>query len=921
MNGTKSFFPTSLSRQVGLYVACLIFVMLLGTVGLYAAWQAVPVADDPLVRMPGTQPAQGVSLEGPRRCLNCHAGYNQSVEPGFNWMGSMMAQAARDPIFWACMTVAIQDSIWAIGTPNAADLCERCHFPEGWLGGRSDPPNASAMTGSDYDGLHCDFCHSMYDPFFQATHNGQRGETDWDEAGNLSLSEAETTYQEDQVLATAVRLFNGGNFFANNEPVSSSYTENASGQYFVSTNAQKRASFADAAARHQMLYSRSHKSKYFCGTCHDVSNPVLANLGADPAQPLPTETLSASSYYHVERTFSEFMLSAYGQPGGAATNPEFQAQGAPDITWASKCQDCHMRDVRGVACNKQGVPIRPDESTEHPNSGQPLHDLTGGNIWISYILGTLDPNGGAYDTVNEEILDQGPAVLTLDLDAGETPKENGAALLAGSERAKQQLKLAATIKNLAYSSGSGDISFRVQNNTGHKLISGFPEGRRMFINIKAYAGGNLLHEINPYDSNAGTLKEFAGTTGPNETYRDDLVYEVHPSSSLTDEHQTFHFVLATGRSKDNRIPPKGFRSAEAPARFSQAVGMQEPYTPDEYAGGYDEVSLSGVLPGGADLVEVTLYYQGTSREYIEFLRDEINGTATTLSSPTPSGQPIAYIAQTDPFFGQLKAWGNTIWELWAYNHGLGSLVGRPYRPPVEGIAPFEMATATTGTQTGCGAATPALLSAVPGHGTVTLTWTDEHAGDPLVAGYSLYYDQAGKAQLVAALGLVTTYTDTGLTDGQSYSYKVTLVYDGCESAFSNILSATPEPPGQLNSVGVNPLQTGYYGGRGKNKLFVLASSFALGEQVTVRAYVVDGNGTPIVGATVEISITGPESATLTTGPSDANGVAEANWQTQKPNKKGRGGTAPGLYAATTSNVIAEGYTWDGVPTSTTFSLQ
>ena len=53
------------------------------------------VKDDPRLRMPGTQPGE-VALESPNRCLNCHAGYNKSVEPGFSWMGSMMAQAARD---------------------------------------------------------------------------------------------------------------------------------------------------------------------------------------------------------------------------------------------------------------------------------------------------------------------------------------------------------------------------------------------------------------------------------------------------------------------------------------------------------------------------------------------------------------------------------------------------------------------------------------------------------------------------------------------------------------------------------------------------------------------------------------------------------------------------------------------------------
>jgi hypothetical protein len=690
----------------------LVAFVLLAFYSVYA-WVPLAVQDDSLVRMPGTQPNQGVNLEAPNRCLNCHADYDQAAEPGFNWKGSMMAQAARDPIFWACFTVSAQDSIWALGTPNAGDLCERCHFPEGWLGGRSDPPNASAMIGSDFDGLHCDFCHTMYDPFFETTYNGTREGSDWtgywDEAGNtgpgsgtLSQTEATNTYIEDRTLSTDIKLFSGGDFYTKfNVPQYPTYRENASGQYFISTNSQKRASFADAGAKHQMLYSRYHKSKYFCATCHDVSNPVLANLGLSGLPDrsggvdLISEQYSASSYFHVERTFSEFMLSAYSQPGGAATNSEFQ-QLSGGINWVAKCQDCHMRDVTGYGCNKSNVPLRPDESSEHPNSGMPVHDMTGGNAWISHILASLDPAGPVYDPCNVQILDKGPEVLTLDLSAGQTPVVNGTALKAGSDRAKQQLRLAATIKNLAYDAYTGNLSFRVQNNTPHKLISGFPEGRRMFVNIKAFARERLIYEVNPYDFTVGTLKGLSNSPNSpdlahNEAYVDGLVYEVHPSSELTGEDETFHFVLATGRYKDNRIPPKGFDISKAAERICEPVwhGQSEPnyFTNAEYTGGYDEVNFQ--IPSPADYISVTLYYQGTSREYVEFLRDEINGTANTLASPTPSGQANAYIIQDDPFFSQLKEWGNTIWDLWYHNHGLdGSGVS------VEGIVPCEMAEAT-----------------------------------------------------------------------------------------------------------------------------------------------------------------------------------------------------------------------------------
>jgi hypothetical protein len=790
-------------RITSLLLTCAMLIF----AGVANAWIAKPVIDDPLVRMPGTQPDQGVNLESPNRCLNCHAGYNQSVEPGFNWMGSMMAQAARDPIFWSCLTVAGQDSIWALGNPNAVDLCERCHFPGGWMAGRSDPPNASHMTGSDFDGLHCDFCHRMSDPFFEDTFAGTREGSDWtgywDEATSLSLTEAQKTLDEDRAISQAISLFSGsptGFYGDDNRPVSDNYTESTSGQFFVSPNSQKRASFADAGAKHQMLYSRFHKSKYFCATCHDVSNPALANLGLsgledDGSGNLITEQYSAGQYFHVERTFSEFMLSAYGQPGGAPTNPDFQAQGAPDITHAAKCQDCHMRDVTGAAANKGSAVVRPDNSSAHPDSGLPLHDLTGGNAWISYILASLDPNGPVYDPINAQLLNQGPSILTLDLTAGQTPVQNGAALKAGSDRAKQQLLLAATLKDLTYNAGTGALSFKVQNNTGHKLISGFPEGRRMFVNIKAYQAGNLIYEVNPYDATAGTLKGLPDSPnspalGPNEAHVDKLVYEVHPTSSLTGEAETFHFVLATGRYKDNRIPPKGFDIAAAAARISEPVwhGVNSPgyFSAEEYANGYDAQTLT--IPAGADNVEVTLYYQGTSREYVEFLRDEIKGTGDlTLPDPvagTPENE--AYLIQTDPFFSQLAAWGDTIWQLWQHNHAAG----------VEGITPFAMTQATWGTPTTCDTPTPTLLSASDGSNLeIDITW-QEVAAD----GYRLYYDQAGKAQLIVDLQApASTYTDTGLTDGQEYCYKVT-AYTGCESGYSTVRCATATQPGQQTTV-------------------------------------------------------------------------------------------------------------------------
>jgi hypothetical protein len=908
-------------------------VLVLALVGAYAvyAWTSVPVTEDPLVRMPGTQPGQ-VALEAPGRCLNCHAGYDPAVEPGYNWKGSMMAQSARDFLFWACFTVSAQDSIWAIGRPNATDICERCHFPKGWLEGRSDPTNASLMTGADFDGVQCDFCHRQWDPFFETTYDGTREGGDWlwywDEtnaSGTPSQAAADATYAEDATLAQAIQRFDGTSFYTSNLPPGN-YQESGSGQFFVSPDAAKRASFADASARHQMLYSRFHKSKYMCATCHDVSNPILANLGLsglpDLGTGLITEQYSAANYLHVERTFSEFMLSAYGQQGGAATNPEFQAQGAPDISHAAKCQDCHMRDVVGPGADKRDAVVRPSDSVEHPQSGQPLHDLTGGNAWVSFVLASAIPGHADYDPVNEGLLNQGPALLTLDLTQGEGI--DPLALLAGVDRAKQQLLLAATIKNLNHDPATGALTFQVQNNSAHKLISGFPEGRRMFVNIKAYQGGSLSYEVNPYDPANGTLKgldypyqpdpngvlENPVSLGANEVHVDELVYEMKPSSTdLTGETKTFHFALATGRYKDNRIPPKGFDIGGAGERVSVPVwhGVEDAnyFSSAEYTGGFDDVSL--FIPAGADYVEVNLYYQTTSREYIEFLRDEINGTGNlTLSSPTPSGESNAYVVQSDPFFSQLKAWGDTIWNLWTHNMN------------VDGAAPFLMAQATSGDPTVCSVSAPTLNTATSGHTQVTLEWSAA-AG---ATGYNVYYDQAGKAQLVADAGDTTTYLDTGLTNGVEYCYKVTAYDATCESGFSNILCAIPENQGQTTDpAGVSTMDTGIYTGKGKDKVYTPETAFAAGDGVVIRAYVVDGvTGLPVADATADLLIAGPESLTLVTGVSDAAGMAEATWQTQAP-RKNNPGTATGDYTVTVKGITAAGYHWDGVTTDITFSIQ
>ncbi|NLT42035.1 MAG: hypothetical protein GXX93_05140 [Anaerolineae bacterium] len=659
-----------------------------------SAWTPVDVATDPNLRMPGTQPNGALTFQSATGC-NCHFDYyymSPPEEPGLNWEGSVMSQSARDPIFFASLVVAAQDSIWALGNPNAADMCVRCHFPMGWLRGNSSA-NAINFSGYDYEGVSCDLCHRLYDPHFEFTFAGTREGTSpegvyWDEATTASHTALTNTLVQDRAASAAVQMFNNSPFFDAAYMPPDTYTEATSGQMYVAAAGNYRGPFADAGGPHPPGYSRFHKSRYFCGTCHDISNGALANQGADPTQPLPTEVQPAYAYYHAERTFSEFMLSDYGQEGGAAGTGSF----APSVFETSRpgnviasCQDCHMRDVSGAASGAASAVMRPSGSTEHPNSGQPLHDLTGGGHWVATVLASTVPTSLSYDPTNAALLGN-PGTLTLDLTQG-APLD-WTSLQAGAGRSIQTLSRAASIEAATYLNNLGTLSFRIQNHTGHKLLTGYPEGRRMFVNVKVFDGADLVYEVNPYDAAVGMLKGQPGVAGspslgPNERYDDRLVFEAKGSSTLTGEQQTFHFTLTTGRYKDNRIPPRGFDVAASAERLADPVyqGLSAPtyFTAAEYAGGYDHILLSG-LPLGATKVEVGLHYQTSTREYIEFLRDEINGTGGTLVGTGAGGDP-PYIVQTDGLFSHLRGWGNAIWSLWEHNKD------------VPGMAPIQITSA------------------------------------------------------------------------------------------------------------------------------------------------------------------------------------------------------------------------------------
>ena len=473
---------------------------------------------------PGSQPFEAGTMLGPSVCKACHGDYGQvDIEPHFNWEGSMMAQASRDLLFEACLAIANQDA------PDSGDLCLRCHLNRGWLEGRSIPTDGRQMLSADNVGVSCDFCHRLVDPIY----------------------DLENPTEDTDILAA----------------LTSVPTEFGTGMFVVDPDETRRGPFVDAYTGHPILISPFHREAAICGVCHDVSNPAFERDAGggyiSNAFDSPATDFAATKLAPVERTYSEWFYSEYNTPGGVYA-PQFGGNKG----FVGSCQDCHLRDVTGRACNDLAAPIRDD---------LPLHDMTGGSTWLPGLLSTMYP--------------------------GEV---NDAALQAGITRARYMLQNAADMEVIQE---GANLKVTITNNTGHKLPTGYPEGRRMWINVK-FLNDSLavVKESGAYVSETGVL-----------THDSEVkIYEIEPSTlgiPGVPDGTLFHFVLNNDVLKDNRIPPRGFTNTAyaafggAPVAYSYADGQ---FTDDTiYA-----------IPPEAASAEVSLYYQSTSKEFVEFLRDE-----------------------------------------------------------------------------------------------------------------------------------------------------------------------------------------------------------------------------------------------------------------------------------------------------------
>lgn len=246
----------------------------------------------------------------------------------------------------------------------------------------------------------------------------------------------------------------------------------------------------------------------------------------------------------------------------------------------------------------------------------PAHVFVGGNTWIPRIL--QDERWRLRDP----------------LDAP--------ALNATAAEAESMLRRAATLQlTLAPAGAQQQATVRVINETGHKLPTGYPEGRRMWLNLRAYnAAGQLIYESGAYNLTTGKLTEDAAI----KVYeaKQGLTPQLAAVAGLP-AGPSFHFALNNTTYKDNRIPPRGYTVAAFDQPGLRPVGAS--YADGQY---WDDTQYT--VPASTVRVVATLYYQTASSDYIDFLRElgETDGATLGLMWDDDKSPPVVVDQVTFP---------------------------------------------------------------------------------------------------------------------------------------------------------------------------------------------------------------------------------------------------------------------------------
>jgi hypothetical protein len=393
----------------------------------------------------------------------------------------------------------------------------------------------------------------------------------------------------------------------------------------------------------------------FCGSCHELTIPVL-NHG------MPEQ-----------RTYSEWKYSAYGDPNG----PEFRT-----------CQDCHMPRLSHEYTDDIVGSFNADPFGEpggwpysKPRTNTAVHELAGANRDLPEMMKLL------YREVDFEVIG-GAGVeggTNFGVGTGNDPRIFPGMLstrdsMWDRNRRNTEVNLmdAADVsivggpRLIDDQAGVWELEVKVTNLTGHRLPSGYPDGRRMWLGIQVMdatgASQVPFYESGWYDDATATLFT-DGTPTPFRRALTSTIDATIPGGNAVMSYErvtgTCEFDPVTGERVgctpslsllndhvlfDNRIPPDGFSYGAyrlSGVKFWSHVPGAAPDTivPFEDAGrypdgqGFDVVTYRFLADPGAQLVaRAELFYQSHTRELMEHLRER------DTSFVRPQGPPRPWVA-------------------------------------------------------------------------------------------------------------------------------------------------------------------------------------------------------------------------------------------------------------------------------------
>lgn len=499
--------------------------------------------------------------------------------------------------------------------PVTGDLCNRCHSPVGWMEAHSEPPTNAfpflkgqfwAAAFLEYPGHKAPFPYNPDDYWAGDPHTVKLSKESEAEMEGIQCDYCHRQYAGSKRKS----LYNGnwiakgnGSFFVNRYNVLRNNDSEIPNPKLVKID--KYAPALDHGGfepYHEFLHSAE-----LCGTCHDVTNPIVKNktkvkVGQKhevPDMPMP-----------IERTYTEWYWSAYRSEG-------------------TVCQSCH-------------------EPMKFP----------GAQTWLLYP--SIDKLWGELDKIwTKEPFSYPVSPARTD------------AYMARVEGNKEFMRGAASLDVSAKLQGKKIIvDVKVTNNAGHKLPTGYPEGRQMWIEIEARDINGEVFFKDGYLDDSGKLVRTSMTKVYEaipiaEGYEENLykgysILDANKDGIVSHREKEFHFVLNNKIDKDNRIPPKGFNKAAYTADGAFIV-PRDPQDCD-YADGQNwDVTTYEMEPPLVQFGQVTitakLKYQTFNQEFIEYLDSQDKEKMIKFGGNARN-------APSGPYENE-ERWGRIMKKLWA----------------------------------------------------------------------------------------------------------------------------------------------------------------------------------------------------------------------------------------------------------------